>query len=607
MTRFYLAILLFCYSATTLIGHDRSTNPLTAISDYVATQAKPYTAYDLATHFTTTTTFGTPEEFNAGNIDLFEGIEVTALSSTSFVVAYRDDRNSDQGTAIVGTVSGTTITYGNAFVFNAASTGDPSITALSSTSFVVAYTDFGNSGHGTAIVGTVSVTDDITYDDEFVFNAAFTSFLSIAALSSTSFVVAYNDGGNSGHGTAIIGMVSGIDITYGDEVVFNAASTNDLSITTLSSTSFVVAYRDVGNIDEGTAIVGTVSGADITYDDEFVFNAASTSFPSIAALSSTSFVVAYQDVGNSNQGTAIVGTVSGTTITYGNKSVFNAAPTLMNNRVARAMNSTQFVVVFSDAGDGVKGKVRIGTVSGTGTTATIAFGSEEEFTTQTFFPSVASLTDQLIGPPTGFSTKYVIAYDDRTDSNHGYAIIGDASNDVVPVELTFFRGQATTNGNALQWQTASEFNNDGFEVQRSSNGKEWKKMGFVAGNGTTVETQDYTFLDERPIAGANYYRLKQIDFDGTFEYSDVVAISDESAITKDELTTFPNPVMEVLNYQVTDMEAVRSVQLFDVFGKLVKVAARVDGQLSLSDLATGMYVLVVETNRSSLQQIVVKN
>lgn len=76
--------------------------------------------------------------------------------------------------------------------------------------------------------------------------------------------------------------------------------------------------------------------------------------------------------------------------------------------------------------------------------------------------------------------------------------------------------------------------------------------------------------------------------------------------TKNELTVFPNPSTDILNYEVANLEAVQSVQLFDVFGKLVKVAAQVDGQLSLADLTVGMYMLVVETNDGGLRQVIVK-
>jgi len=127
-------------------------------------------------------------------------------------------------------------------------------------------------------------------------------------------VVAYQDAGNSNYGTAVIGDVSGTTITYGSGYVFNTANTAYISAAALSSSKFVVAYQDSNGY--GEAVIGDVSGTTITYGSGYVFNAASTEHISAAALSADKFVVAYQDAGNSNYGTAVIGDVSGTTITY---------------------------------------------------------------------------------------------------------------------------------------------------------------------------------------------------------------------------------------------------------------------------------------------------
>ena len=116
--------------------------------------------------------------------------------------------------------------------------------------------------------------------------------------------MAYRDYGNSGYGTAIVGEVSGATISWGSESVFNSASADYCSAAALSSGKFVVAYRDNGNSNYGTAIVGEVSGSAITYGSEFVFNSAGAYDCSAASLSSGKFVVAYRDDGNSGYGTA---------------------------------------------------------------------------------------------------------------------------------------------------------------------------------------------------------------------------------------------------------------------------------------------------------------
>ena len=102
--------------------------------------------------------------------------------------------------------------------------------------------------------------------------------------------------------------------------------------------------------------------------------------------------------------------------------------------------------------------------------------------------------------------------------------IGLATAPVVPVELTSFTATANGNDVTLNWSTATELNNQGFEIQRSTEGKEFFTFGFVNGHGTTTEQQYYSYADKNLDNGKYYYRLKQVDYDGSYEYSGVVEI-----------------------------------------------------------------------------------
>ena len=179
--------------------------------------------------------------------------------------------------------------------FNTAGTYHISAAALSSTKFVVVDSDKGNSDYGTAIIGDVS-GKTITYGPERVFNTAVTFEISVAALSSTKFVVVYGDGGNSHYSTAIIGDVSGNTIIYGSEYMFKSVHTLNLSVAALSSTKFVAAYLDEENDDCGTTIIGDVTGNTITFGLEYVFNTDGSYNISVDALSETRFVVVVHKV-----------------------------------------------------------------------------------------------------------------------------------------------------------------------------------------------------------------------------------------------------------------------------------------------------------------------
>ena len=368
-----------------------------------------------------TLSWGPESVFNAA--ETF-GIAVSSLSLTSFVVAYTDGGNSGSGTAITGTVSGTTLSWGPESVFNAASTDNIAVSRLSPTDFVIAYRDIGNSSHGTAIVGTVS-EGTLSWGSESIFNAVITTFIAVSRLSATDFVIAYTDWGNSLYGTAITGAISGTTLIWGSESVFNAAETNFIAVSSLSPTDFVIAYGDWGNSGYGTAIVGTVSGGTPSWGSESVFNAASTDSIAVSRLSPTDFVITYWDGGNSGSGTAIVGTVSGTTLSWGSESVFNAATTW--DIAVSSLSPTDFVVAYCDVGNSDYGTAIVGTVSGT----TLSWRPASVFNAAaTYDIAVSSLSP----------TDFVVAYRDYGNSEYGTAIVGAVS------------------GTTLSWGPESVFN-----------------------------------------------------------------------------------------------------------------------------------------------------
>jgi hypothetical protein len=119
--------------------------------------------------------------------------------------------------------------------------------------------------------------------------------------------------------------------------------------------------------------------------------------------------------------------------------------------------------------------------------------------------------------------------------------IGTAWTDVVPVELTSFSAQVVGESVVLNWQTASELNNSGFEIQRSTQGSELVTIGFTPGHGTTTESKNYRFVDANLSAGNYTYRLKQVDFNGTFSYSSEVNVDVTAPLQFELAQNYPNP------------------------------------------------------------------
>jgi len=344
------------------------------------------------------------------------GYKAAAFDSTNnkVVIAYSDGNNS-YGTAVVGTISGTSISFGSPVVFNSAASYHIGATFDSSNGkVVISYRDQGNSSYGTAIVGTVSGTS-ISFGSATVFKSAGIFYPSATFDSNNNkVVIAYTDAGNSNHGAAVVGTVSGTSISFGSETVFeNSSTSNKEAVFDAANGAIVIAYRNDGNSDHGTAVVGTVSGTSISFGTPVVFEAAAvvSNTPSAAYDSSNEkVVIAYGDQGNSSYGTAIVGTVSGTSISFGSPVIFESA----NIGAAVAVydsSASKVVIAYQDNGNSSYGTLIVGTVSGT----SISFGSATVFE--------SGYTDLMTGAYDSANERVVIAHRDGGNSNYGTAIV----------------------------------------------------------------------------------------------------------------------------------------------------------------------------------------
>jgi hypothetical protein len=151
--------------------------------------------------------------------------------------------------------------------------------------------------------------------------------------------------------------------------------------------------------------------------------------------------------------------------------------------------------------------------------------------------------------------------------------LGDAGA-TLPVTWLSFTGEETQKGVAsLEWKTASELINEGFEVQKSVDGKNFEAIGFVKGAGTTNEIQTYNFADEQ-LRQNTYYRLRQIDFDGQFDYSKIILVESSQHIAH-PFSLSPNPVNNSTEVRLTyalaasDKEQPLQLQLHDMHGRLL--------------------------------------
>jgi hypothetical protein len=162
---------------------------------------------------------------------------------------------------------------------------------------------------------------------------------------------------------------------------------------------------------------------------------------------------------------------------------------------------------------------------------------------------------------------------------------------LLPVTWLSFNGRTERGGNYLTWSTASELNNDYFEVQRSIDGQNFEVIGYVQGNGTTSMQSNYAFIDKEPSVGYNYYRLRQVDFDGTDDFSRTIVIN-TTGEGFGSLKVFPNPTSGLVVIDRGDQE-IGEIILKDAAGRVLRSerimqkTARID----LSTFESGIYFL----------------
>ncbi|MBO9615553.1 MAG: T9SS type A sorting domain-containing protein [Dyadobacter sp.] len=160
-------------------------------------------------------------------------------------------------------------------------------------------------------------------------------------------------------------------------------------------------------------------------------------------------------------------------------------------------------------------------------------------------------------------------------------------NVAFPVTLISFEGKSQNDQTKLTWKTTSETNNQGFEIERSADARTFEKIGFVDGSGDTKENQFYHFTDVNPLSMA-YYRLKQLDYDGKFEYSKVIAVRAGEGIVK----MYPNPAQTELTVEGAAENEVVSV--FTLAGRPIVTGAKLSGgKFDVKDLKEGIYTIKI--------------
>jgi hypothetical protein len=350
------------------------------------------------------------------------------LNSGSVVVLNQNGTVSSVGFKDESVIDGTFLAYDDNSIGWTSSAYDSN-----NNKAIISCTEFGSPQIGISIVGSVS-GNNIYFGDPVTFNSSNTiNPTTVYDSINNKIVIIYGDGGNSNYGTAIVGTVSGDSISFGTPVVFEESSFSSPGVCyDPISGKIVVAYKDFSNSYYGTLKLGTVSGDSISFGNKFVFNEANSSYPSACYDSnSNKIVISYRDSGNSSKGTAIVGSISGDSISFGSPSVFNDNGTTYYISSAFDTNNNKVIVAYQDYNNSSFGTVSIGQVSGD----SISFNSPVVFKSAT--------TTYISAAFDTFHNKAVISYRDSSPYGYGYYVVGDnnSGNFIFNPEELFDDGQ----------------------------------------------------------------------------------------------------------------------------------------------------------------------
>ena len=432
--------------------------------------------------------------FNSGTTNYISS-DIDPSDASKFIVSYRDYGNSDYGTACVGSISGSSITFGSEFVFisSAISSSLLKFDPANTGKFLILYSK--SAGTPRYMAGTRS-GNTLTFGAEAGATQGAMTYhdLSFDPNTSGKFIAAYRDSTNS-TGNAHVGTVSGNTVTIASNNEYNFITSDVGSVAVAfdpnAANKCVIIFQHPNSSNDGKAIVTTISNYNPSFATASTFSTGSAESMNIKFDPNTAnkFLISFKDGDNSNYGKAIVGTRSGNSITYGSIVTFNSGATDHASLAWDSSNSGKFAIAYRDGGNSNSGTVSTGSVSNT----TISFNAKA-----TFNANAVTNYNSLSFMPDG-SARFLVTYVDYGNSLAGTAILGQSAVTLSLTNMTAANFLGTSTAAYTNGQTAKIMLQGGISTNQT--GLTIGSTYYVQGNGTFATSPDSTYLVPSVVAG----------------------------------------------------------------------------------------------------------
>lgn len=437
------------------------------------------------------------------------------------------------------------LSFGQVYDFSLGEAAFMAIDSISPDKVIIVYRDWENSGFGTAVVGTINDME-MSFLDPAVFASGNIFLPNVKVLNDSVFLVIYRDMQQQGKGFIIKGEIENESIVFGSPQIFSEAMISTTSLIFMNESDFIIAFKNNGNNGYGTIQTGSLSDGNIILGENLVFNEA-TSFDNVLTrLTDTTFIISYRDMANNEKGTVKVGMFMNGNITLGSPFAFSEFKA--SDISVKSLSTTKFIISYISLD--ANGVAVIGAVEGEDVPFSdlFQFGSSDVSGT-----TVVSLSDSIA----------IISYTDEANSGFGTSIVASINNESIVFEEPLF------------------FNEAGSYTTRS------------------VSISDSAFI--------NVFRNEGNSFYGSAVMGKVIIDLTTGILFYDmpnSIKVFPNPSTGLFTIEGSDL---LKIEILDMTGKVLKIIQPSGNKtiVDLKELNRGVYfVKTTSDNESKTQKII---